>query len=201
MGARSRIRNSNHLQRAIGVMGSGDGIISRANRLKAQRVGAAIAKAGFILATGGCSGLPYDAARGAYEAGGFVIGISPAINYFEHVQRYHFPTKFYHLLIYSGMGFIERDVLNIRTSEAIITIAGRSGTLNEFSIAYDEGKNIGVLTKTGGVSDQIQDMAQGFVRSGKRTETQIVYDSDPEKLVQKLISSLEIKRPYWPKLR
>lgn len=201
MGSRKRLGNSYHLKRAIGVMGSGDGIISRSNRLKARALGEAIARSGFILSTGGCSGLPYEAANGAYKAGGFVIGISPAMNYFEHVNRYHFPTKFYHLLIYSGMGFIERDVLNIRTSEAIITISGRSGTLNEFSIAYDEGKNIGVLIGTGGISDSIKDMVRKFNRSGKKSETTIVYDRDPGKLVNKLVRSLNTKKPYWPKLR
>jgi uncharacterized protein (TIGR00725 family) len=195
------IRSGDHLKRAIGVMGSGDGKISEENRRKAERVGAAIANSGFILATGGCSGLPYDAARGADRAGGFVIGISPAFNYYEHVNRYHFPTKYYHLLIYSGMGFIERDVLNIRTTEAIVLIAGRSGTLNEFSIAYDEGKNIGALIGTGGISDKVQDLVRGFRVSKKESESTMVYESNPEKLVKKLIRSLHEKKPYYPKLR
>jgi len=192
---------ANHLQRAIGVMGSGDGIISKVNREKAARVGAAIVRAGFVLTTGGCSGLPYEAARGADRAGGFVVGISPAFNYHTHVDRYRFPTKYYHMLIYSGMGFIERDVLNIRTSEAIIIIAGRSGTLNEFSIAYDEGKNVGVLTGTGGISGHIKKLVDEFNKTKKKSESTIVYDANPEKLVAKLVQSLEAKKPYYPKLR
>jgi predicted Rossmann-fold nucleotide-binding protein len=49
-----------------------------------------------------------------------------------------------------------REVVNIRSSDVVIIIGGRSGTLGEFSIAYDEGKLIGILIGTGGITSEIK---------------------------------------------
>jgi len=55
------------------------------------------------------------------------------------------------------------------------------GTLNEFTIAHDEGKIIGCLTGTGGVADESEYVLQKF---GKRATSSRVFQSDdPEKLL------------------
>jgi len=38
-----------------------------------------------------------------------------------------------------------REVENIQTCDAVVIVGGRSGTLGEFAIAYDQAKIIGVL--------------------------------------------------------
>ena len=54
------------------------------------------------------------------------------------------------------------------------------GSLNEFTIAHDEGKVIGCLTGTGGVADGADQLIQKF---GKRTRARVFQNDDPEKLV------------------
>ena len=76
-----------------------------------------------------------------------------------------------------------REVVNIRSSDIVVIIGGSSGTLGEFAIAYDEGKLIGVLTGTGGISDMIADI---LARLSKVTGARVLYDDDPHSLVQRL---------------
>ncbi len=168
----------------IGVMGAATGELPKEHRDKAHRVGEQIARQGCILITGGCSGLPHAAACGAKQAGGFVIGISPGLSLDEHVQKYHSPTEFHDVLIYTGSGLMGREVVNIRSSDIVVIIGGHSGTLGELAIAYDEGKLIGVLTGTGGISDMAKEI---LAACRKETGARVVYSDDPEHLIAELV--------------
>jgi uncharacterized protein (TIGR00725 family) len=169
----------------VGVIGSGTGVEQEIGK-KSQEIGKEIACMGCILLTGSGSGLPYEAVKGAKEAGGFTIGISPASDLREHAERYKFPTEFFDMLIFTGFGLKGRNVPFIRSCDGVIVISGRIGTLNEFTIAYDEGKVIGVLKGTGGISDSIEDLVK---RSGKKGG-KVIYESDPRSLVKDLIGGL-----------
>ena len=72
----------------------------------------------------------------------------------------------------------------MRSCDIVIFIAGSTGSLNEFTIAYDEGKMIGALTGTGGVADEIERLTQTFSKS---TKSQIFYDDDPMRLIDKCL--------------
>jgi uncharacterized protein (TIGR00725 family) len=168
----------------IGVMGGATGITSRAHQTKAHELGRAIAKSGCVLITGACPGLPLAAACGAKQAGGTVVGISPGLSLDEHVYKYDSPTEFHDVLIYTGSGLMGREVVNIRSSDIVVIIGGRSGTLGELAIAYDEGKLIGVLTGTGGISDLIAEILEACQ---KDTGAQVVYDAAPRRLVKSLL--------------
>src|SRR5581483_4517760 len=130
----------------IGVMGGATGLITREQMEKAHELGRAVAQNGCVLITGACPGLPLAAACGAKQAGGLVVGISPGLSLDEHLHKYHSPAEFHDVLIYTGSGLMGREVVNIRSSDMVVIIGGRSGTLGELAIAYDEGKLIGVLT-------------------------------------------------------
>ncbi|MDA8086094.1 MAG: protein containing YHS domain protein [Nitrospiraceae bacterium] len=173
------------MQLKIGVMGSASGDIPKRYLDTAYRLGRSIAQNGCITITGACPGLPLDAARGAKDAGGMVVGISPALSEWEHVHRYHSPVEFHDLLIYTGSGLMGREVVNIRTSDIVIIIGGRSGTLGEFSIAYDEGKLICVVLGTGGITSEIKYILRVIK---KKTGSKVLHDEDPEKLVRSLLS-------------
>lgn len=168
----------------IGVMGGATGEFAKEHLDKAHRLGEAIAGQGCILITGGCPGLPHAAACGAKQERGFVIGISPALSLDEHVNKYGSPTEFHDVLIYTGSGLMGREVVNIRSSDIVVIIGGRSGTLGELAIAYDEGKLIGVLTGTGGISDMAKEILEACK---KDTGARVVYSDDPEQLVSELI--------------
>jgi hypothetical protein len=127
--------------------------------------------------------MPHEAVKGAKEEGGVVVGVSPALNLEEHATRYHSPTRGYDAIIYTGSGLMGREVANIRSCDVVIFAGGRSGTLGEFAIAYDEAKVIGVLEGTGGVTQHLKKIIS-FVH--KETGAVICYDSDPERLLEKL---------------
>jgi uncharacterized protein (TIGR00725 family) len=169
----------------IGVMGSAGENISSFHLRLAGQLGAAVARAGCVLITGGCPGLPLAAARGAKLAGGTVIGISPGLSLEEHVYKFESPTVHHDVLIFTGSGLMGREVVNIRSSDIVIIIGGSSGTLGELAIAYDEGKLIGALTGTGGISD----MAESILAAcNKQTGARVLYDGDPQNLVRNLLT-------------
>ncbi len=168
----------------IGVMGGATGVMTRDILEKAHALGRAIARSGCILVTGGCPGLPLASACGAKEEGGFVVGISPGLSLDEHVYKYGSPTEFHDVLIFTGSGLMGREVVNIRSSDIVVIVGGRSGTLGELAISYDEGKLIGVLTGTGGISDLVHEI---LAACAKETGARVVYDSDPTRLVEELL--------------
>ncbi len=174
----------------IGVMGSAQGpsIVHEKNTELAIRVGEAIATREHILLNGACPGLPNDAAIGAKRAGGFVMGVSPAFSRREHIDKYNSPIDPYDMILYSGMGLMQRDLLNIRCSDAIIVLGGGMGTLNEFSIAFDEGRYVGVLTSTDGISQHIKDIIK---KCNREDGGRVFYHDDPEELVNMIVHALE----------
>jgi uncharacterized protein (TIGR00725 family) len=170
--------------RSIGVMGAAGGDLDPEVRSRCYELGKAVAQAGCVLITGACPGLPYDSARGARDAGGLSVGISPALSRSEHVKKYESPVDAYDTIIYTGSGLMGREVHNIHSSDIVIIAGGRSGTLGEFCIAYDEGKLIGILAQSGGMADQLQTIVP---KLGKATGSQQIYEADPHRLVERCI--------------
>jgi uncharacterized protein (TIGR00725 family) len=170
----------------IGVFGS-SGKFTEEVRRKAFELGREIAKHGCILITGATTGLPHEAVKGAKEEGGFSIGISPANDVDEHVNKYGMHKEPHDVIIFTGLERKGRNLVNVRSCDALIFVSGSYGSLNEFTTAYDEGRVIGVLEGTGGVSDHLR----GIVRiCNKETGARIFYDSDPRKLVENLLEVL-----------
>ena len=168
----------------IGVMGSAGEGIAREHLHLAEQLGEAVARAGCVLVTGGCPGLPLAAARGAKRGNGMVVGISPGLSLEEHAFKYESPTVHHDVLIFTGSGLMGREVVNIRSSDIVVIIGGSSGTLGELAIAYDEGKLIGVLTGTGGISDMVE---QILATCQKQTGARVIYGNAPCELVTQLL--------------
>ncbi len=168
----------------IGVMGSADGAFTDNDKQKAYKLGEEIARHDCAIVTGGCPGLPYEATKGAKSKGGVTIGISPGRNLDEHINKYKSPTKHIDVLIYTGAGLMGREVTAINSSDIVIIVSGRSGTLGEFSIAYDDGKLIGVLAGTGGITNIIEDLVKTIK---KPTGSTIVYNPKPDQLIKSLL--------------
>lgn len=166
-------------------MGSATDILQDRHKKLAYELGRAIAESDCITITGACPGMPMQAAIGASEAGGLVIGISPALSQREHIRRYQAPIDHHDVLIFTGSGLMGREVVNIRSSDIVIILGGRSGTLGEFAIAYDEGKLIGVLLGTGGIASKIDEIV-AIIK--KKTGAKLIYDHNPHALVKKLIA-------------
>jgi uncharacterized protein (TIGR00725 family) len=161
-------------------MGSAGGIITDEQVALARRVGTRIAQVNGVIVTGACPGLPHAAVLGAHEAGGESLGISPAHSREEHLNVYESPIEPYTAIVYAGSGLMGREVENIHSSDFVIFVGGRSGTLGEFAIAYDEGKLIGVLRSSGGISNELTRIAALVEKS---TGAMLIEDDDPERLV------------------
>ena len=172
------------VQIRIGVMGSTGGHVKPSVTALCRDLGRAIAERGCRLLTGACPGLPHSAVLGAKEAGGHVVGISPAVSLKEHVDVFGSPYREYDVLTFTGLGLMGRELINIRSSDIVIVVGGRSGTSGEFAIAYDEGKLIGVLTGTGGITVSLPTLETNI---GKSTGAEVIYDSEPERLVARLL--------------
>jgi len=166
-------------------MGSASGpqIENSDAREKAKELGRAIGERGHIFINGACPGLPHDALLAAKEAGAFTMGISPAFSQHEHENEYASPHD-NDMIIFTGQGFMERDIINIRSSDGVVFIGGGIGTLNEFTIAYEEGRPIGILTNTGGISNSIPMIVEELCQ--RKIAPNMVFDDDPAKLLDKL---------------
>lgn len=154
---------------------------------KTKELGKEIVRQGAVLVTGATTGAPYWAAIGAKDGGGFVIGVSPASSEAEHVKKYQLPLDYHDIIIYTGFGYAGRNLLLTRSADAVLITCGRMGTLNEFTIAFEDNKPIGVLTGTGGMADDIEDI----LKKAHRGMGKVVFDADPKKLVGKIIQLIE----------
>jgi len=180
----------------VGVMGSAapDSAKLDAGRLvveKAERLARAIAGRDVVLFSGATTGLVYVVGKAAREAGCFHVGISPGTNEREHVETYHLPTDSCDVIVYTGFGLKGRNVVLVRSCDVVLFVAGAMGSLNEFTIAHDEGKIIGCLTGTGGVADDADHLLQKF---GKRTTgARVFQNEDPEKLLDDCMDAIQAK--------
>ncbi len=160
---------------------------------KARELGREVAKSGCILITGACMGTPHEAAVGAREEEGIVLGFSPASDLKGHTEppiSYPLPPEGTNL-IFTGMGREGRIVLAIMNCDAVIFCAGSAGTLNEFASAYQRGKVIGILEGTGGISEKLLGIAETIQ---KDTGAVLVLDPDPKALVEKVINELNKRK-------
>lgn len=174
----------------ICVSGAAEGdCINPTTMKKAEKVGEAIARAGAILVTGATTGIPSAATKGTKRAGGISIGFSPAATRVDHIKRYKLPTKYIDLTVYTGFGYAGRNLILTRSADAVIIICGRIGTLNEFTVAFEDKKPIGVLEDSGGMADEIKEITN----IAHKHECRVLYESDPKKLVRQLIRDLKEK--------
>jgi uncharacterized protein (TIGR00725 family) len=152
-----------------------------------EELGRLIAERNGIVVTGATTGAPFWAAKGAKSAGGIVIGISPAASKQHHVKSYRLPLDYHDIIIYTGAGYSGRNLLLIRTSDAVITVGGRLGTLNEFTDAFEDHKPQGVLMGEGGTTDMLPEI----LRVAHRGSGKVVFETEPKKLLTKLWKIVE----------
>ena len=172
----------------ICVSGAAKGISVEEGKDLAFAAGKEIARAGHSLMTGATSGLPDFAAKGAKTEGGQSVGISPAASKIEHVKKYRLPTSCYDVILYTGLHYVGRDSLLVASSDAVISIGGRLGTLHEFTISMEMKKPVGFLMGAGGVSVEIKDILRA---AGKSKSENVIFDQDPKMLVKRITAMLD----------
>lgn len=110
----------------IGVIG--ESVSTEPTERIAERVGRLIAEGGAVLVCGGMGGIMEAASRGASLAKGVVLGILPGLSRQEENPYLTFS-------IVTGMGD-GRNILLVRSCDAIIAIGGHYGTLSEIAFAH-----------------------------------------------------------------
>lgn len=181
----------------IGVFGSAVGNFETILE-KAKELGRELSKHNIIVITGATTGLPYEVSLEAFKQRAKIWGFSAAID--AKGQRELMQSR--DEIIYDKLTFIPKDyefatdaqvcrkyrnVSSTATCDAGIIISGRWGTMNEFTNMHDMGKVIGVLTGTGGIADELENLVK---KIHKKTKAKIIFNDSPTKLVKKIIEKL-----------
>lgn len=148
---------------------------------KALALGEAVADSGAVLLTGATAGFPCWTAIGAQGRGGMSIGFSPAATEEEHAHSYGLPLEYMDFIVYTGFGFSGRSLTTVRSADAVFIGCGRGETIEEFRIAYEEGKPIGILEGEWTTDEMIQDI----IEKSNLTHDKIILDSEPAALVER----------------
>src|SRR6056297_310333 len=126
------------------IIGSSD---ASAHLDTAMSIGHFVAVNKWVLISGGRTGIMEAASRGASEAGGTVVGITPSHQFGE-------ANQYCTIVIPSGIGFA-RNSINVLSGDVIVSIGGKSGTLSELAYAWQYGKPVICCSFTGGWSSKI----------------------------------------------
>lgn len=173
---------------SICVSGAAGGKTIASGRPLAERLGTSIAKHGHILTTGATVGLPFYAARAAKAANGMSIGFSPATSLREHLYKYRLPIGPFDFINFTGMNYVGRDVHLVQSSDAVITVGGRFGSLHEFTTAIYSHMPCGILLGSGGAADAIPELMKQLEPPRRDL---VVFDDNPERLVRTIIKMLD----------
>lgn len=182
------LKELKHLRYSICVSGAAAGITVKEARHLAEELGRQIAREGHILTTGATVGLPYFAARAAKEEGGTSIGFSPASSLREHVRKYRLPHDVFDFINFTGMNYVGRDLYLVQSSDVVITVGGRFGSLHEFTSALEAHMPCGVLLGSGGTADLIPELMKSLQAPAHDL---VIYDHDPVKLVKRMVTLLD----------
>lgn len=184
----------------IGIFGSAEGDIRKIFN-KAHSLGKELGKNKLIIITGASTGLPYEAAKIAKENGAEIWGYSQATNLKDQEKlspncdssiytHLIFIPKTYEFASDISVCKKYRNVTSTATCDAGIIIAGRWGTMNEFTNLYDMGKIIGVLTGTDGIADELKSLSK---KISKKSKAKILYNNSPAELVKGVLHELSAK--------
>jgi uncharacterized protein (TIGR00725 family) len=119
-------------KQAIALIGPGDGDARLCDA--AYAIAQRLARCGLSIVCGGRGGVMQAASRGAYEAGGIVIGLLPESD--DQAANAYLTVA-----IPTGMGEM-RNALIARCSLCLVAIGGGMGTLSEMAFGLKLGKPV-----------------------------------------------------------
>lgn len=119
----------------IGVIGAGE--CDERLAALAEEVGRRLAEAGAVLVCGGGGGVMAAACRGARAAGGLTVGILPGSDRGE-------ANPWVSIAVATGLGEA-RNLVIIKTADALVAVGGSYGTLSEIGFALKTGRRVAGL--------------------------------------------------------
>ncbi len=121
-------------QKKIAVYGSA-GVAPESDEYKAAvAVGAALAKAGYAVMTGGYGGIMAGASQGAAEAGGHVIGVTSGR--IETIRKRISPNEWVAEQIHHE-NLLDRLLVLVHEADGYVIMPGGLGTLTEMALAWE----------------------------------------------------------------
>ena len=152
----------------IGVIG--ERTCHEADRRIAEQVGRLISERGAVLLCGGMGGVMEAASHGAMTAGGVVIGILPG-----HSRDEGNPYLTFSIITAMGEG---RNLILVRSCDAVIAIGGGYGTLSEIAFAHKLGiPVVGIHTWS--------------LTKEEKPDTRLIEVSGPDEAVEKAFERAE----------
>jgi len=152
----------------IAVIGGGE--CSQEVASLAQDVGRQLAQHGTTIICGGLGGVMESVCKGAQDAGGLTIGILPG-------NRASEANPYVDIPIVTGIGEM-RNVIIIKSAQAVIAIDGGYGTLSEIGHALKRGiPIIGINTWQ-------------LSKSGEKPDDGIIVAEDAADAVQKALDAI-----------
>ena len=112
----------------------------------------------------------------------------------DHQSLFHYPVQHFSEMVFIPGDYVHKDdrmvckkyrnVAAVAAVDVAVIIGGHTGTLNEFTIAYDLGLDIGILEGSGGITENtirtyLKDMSE---EAGSR----VFFDPDPASLVYRI---------------
>ena len=153
----------------IGVIGDSES--SPDEDIVANQLGYHLAKLGVTVISGGRNnGIMSAVSQGACDAGGLTIGILPSNDGAD-------ANSYLKVVIPTGMGWT-RNSFVVLSSDVIIIIGGKSGTLNEMTFAWIYDKPIIALVTSDIPSDSWGARMAGEKFDNRRND-KIYYTTDP----------------------
>lgn len=154
------------MRRPVRIAVVGAGSCDSETASVAERVGHEIARRGGVLICGGLGGVMEAAARGAKKAGGTTVGILPGASADDANPHIDIP-------IVTGLGHA-RNVINVRSADCVVSVAGGYGTLSEIALSLKMGIPVIALSSWDVSSDIIrasspeEAVAKAFELAGER---------------------------------
>ena len=152
----------------IAIIGSADRVSSEVEQM-AEELGQEIARSGAVLISGGRKGVMEASCRGAKKENGLVVGILP--------KTRDQANQFVDICIVTGMGDA-RNVLNVNSADAVISVCGGAGTLSEIALALKADKRVVAMRLSGGVSSMM---------AGKTIDGKIIISAESVKEALRIV--------------
>jgi len=150
---------------------------------KARRLARKLVELGCIVITGGDGGVMKIIAEEVQRAGGIAVGILP-IEAEEWSEEHPWHNPYNTVEIRTGMTYTARSAIVVRSSDAIILVAGGAGSLTELAMAYNTGIPVVVLTGTGLLADELRKrFPEGYL--DHRRLVKLTYATTPEEAAEK----------------
>jgi|GEM_PF-600817 len=173
----------------VAVIGSDEDILNDEEKARLYpaciKIGQLLVENNCIVFTGGDYGIGANVLQGVYDKKGISVAFFPG-------EKNILPDGLVKIPICTGMGYGMRDIIMLRAVEAVISIAGGAGTLNELANAYHLHKPILTLQKSGGWSEKLENQ---YIDS--RNKVKITPCDTVEELVDTVIYEIKRYRRFY----